>query len=214
MISGQARALHRPHGGTGNKRSRSDKMRPSQKPNRSRGRSNRRPNGTNVNRVFESSGPDGKVRGTPQQIMDKYLSLARDAQTQDNRVAAENFFQHAEHYQRLLAEAMDARQERRDGQQPDQDRRGDFEAEVDGEVAAAARTDGQRRDGDRRGAEPAPRASEVSGLTTIDSGQPDTGNLLVDGDELSASQPRRRRRSHDRDQPQEPAPVDADVQPD
>jgi len=187
-------------------------MRPSQKPNRSRGRGNRRPNGSNINRVFESSGPDGKVRGTPQQIMDKYLSLARDAQTQNNRVAAESFFQHAEHYQRLLAEAMDAHQERRDGQQPDQDRHGNFEAEVDGEVAAAARMDGQRRDGDRRGAEPAPRASEVSGLTTIDSGQPDTGNLLVDGDDLSASQPRRRRRSHDRDQPQAPAPVEADAQ--
>jgi len=53
----------------------------------------------------------------------------------------------------------------------------------------------------------------VSGLTTIDSGQPDAGNLLVDAEELSASQPRRRRRSHDRDQPQAPAPVDADAQP-
>ena len=63
-------------------------MRPSQKSNRPRGRGNRRPNGSNINRVFESAGPDGKVRGTPQQIMDKYLSLARDAQTQDNRVAA------------------------------------------------------------------------------------------------------------------------------
>jgi len=189
-------------------------MRPSQKPNRSRGRGNRRPNSSNINRVFESSGPDGKVRGTPQQIMDKYLSLARDAQTQDNRVAAESFFQHAEHYQRLLAEAMDARQERRDGQQPDQDRHGDFEAEVDGEVAAAAKPDGQRRDGDRRGADRAPRAPEVSGLTTIDSGQPDTGSLLVDAEELSASQPRRRRRSsHDRDQPQAPAPAEADAQP-
>ncbi len=189
-------------------------MRPSQKPNRSRGRGNRRPNSSNINRVFESSGPDGKVRGTPQQIMDKYLSLARDAQTQDNRVAAESFFQHAEHYQRILVEAMGARQERRDGQQPDQDRHGDIETAVDGEVAAAARTDGRQRDGSDQGAEPAPRAPEVSGLTTIDSGQPDTGSLLVDAEELSASQPRRRRRSHDRDQPQAPAPVDADAQPD
>ncbi len=188
-------------------------MRPSQKSNRPRGRGTRRPNGSNINRVFESSGPEGKVRGTPQQIMDKYLSLARDAQTQDNRVAAESFFQHAEHYQRILVEAMGARQERRDGQPPDQDRHGDVETEVDGEVAAAAKTDGQRRDGDRRSAGRAPRESEVSGLTTIDSGQPDTGNLLVDAEDLSASQPRRRRRSQDRDQPQTPAPADADAQP-
>ncbi len=189
-------------------------MRPSQKSNRARGRGNRRPNGANINRVFESSGPEGKVRGTPQQIMDKYLSLARDAQTQDNRVAAESFFQHAEHYQRLLAEAMGTRQERRDGQQSDQDRHGDFEAETDGEAAAPAKMDGQRRDGDRRAPDRAPREPEVSGLTTIDSGHPDTGSLLVDAEELSASQPRRRRRSHDRDQPQAPAPAEADVQPD
>ncbi len=189
-------------------------MRPSQKSNRPRGRGNRRPNGTNVNRVFESSGPEGKVRGTPQQIMDKYLSLARDAQTQDNRVAAESFFQHAEHYQRLLAEAMGERQERRDGQQqPDHDRHGDVEAEADGEAATPARTESRPRDGDRRGAGRAPRESEVSGLTTIDSGQPDTGSLLVDAEELSASQPRRRRRSQDRGQPEAPAPAEADVQP-
>ncbi len=190
-------------------------MRPSQKPNRPRGRGNRRPNGTNVNRVFESAGPEGKVRGTPQQIMDKYLSLARDAQTQDNRVAAESFFQHAEHYQRLLAEAMGARQERRDGQPSEQDRPAEVEveAEVDGEAAAPARTDGQRRDGDRRGTGRAPREPEVSGLTTIDSGQPDTGSLLVDAEELSASQPRRRRRSHDRGQSEAPSRAEVDAQP-
>jgi len=201
-------------------------MRPSQKSNRARGRGNRRPNGTNVNRVFESSGPEGKVRGTPQQIMDKYLSLARDAQTQDNRVAAESFFQHAEHYQRLLAEAMGERQERRDGQQPEHHDRSadaDAEAEADGEAAAPARTDGQRRDGPGRAGDRTPREtpresrtpreSEVSGLTTIDSGQPDTGSLLVDAEELSASQPSRRRRSYDRGQPETPAAAEADTQP-
>ncbi|MHA1528866.1 MAG: DUF4167 domain-containing protein [Alphaproteobacteria bacterium] len=189
-------------------------MRPSQKSNRARGRGNRRANGTNVNRVFESTGPDGKVRGTPQQIMDKYLSLARDAQTQDNRVAAESFFQHAEHYHRLLAEAMGARQERRDSQQPDQhDRPADLEAEVDGEAATPASTDGQRRDGPSRGADRTPREPEVSGLTMIDSGQTDTGSLLVDAEELSASQPRRRRRGQDRGQPETPTSTEADAQP-
>ncbi|MFQ5566654.1 MAG: DUF4167 domain-containing protein [Paracoccaceae bacterium] len=189
-------------------------MRSSQKSNRARGRGNRRPNGNNINRVFESAGPEGKVRGTPQQIIEKYLSLARDSQTSDNRVMAENYFQHAEHYQRLLAEAMGARQERRDAQQPDQqpgqDRHGGNEAEVDGEVAAAARSGGQRRDA---AAAPArdPRESEVSGLTTIDSGQAESGSLLVDAEELSASQPRRRPRSRDRDQAQSPSPAEADA---
>ena len=193
-------------------------MRPSQKSNRTRGRGNRRPNGTNVNRVFESTGPEGKVRGTPQQIMDKYLSLARDAQTQDNRVAAESFYQHAEHYHRLLAEAMGARQERRDNQQPEQDRPAEAEAAPDGEAAAPPKPDGQRQDGEPRGGERrrgnrAPREPEVSGLTTIDSGQPDNGNLLVDADELSASQPRRRRRGPDREQANTPPPAEADAPP-
>lgn len=75
---------------------------------RSRGNKNRntRPSGGNIiNRVFDSSGPDGKVRGTPQQIIEKYNQLHRDAVLSGDRVDAENFAQHAEHYTRLLAEA-------------------------------------------------------------------------------------------------------------
>ncbi|SHE57874.1 protein of unknown function [Loktanella atrilutea] len=77
---------------------------------RSRGNKNRntnRPTGGNIiNRVFDSSGPDGKVRGTPQQIIEKYNQLHRDAQLSNDRVNAENFAQHAEHYLRMLAEAQ------------------------------------------------------------------------------------------------------------
>ncbi len=74
---------------------------------RSRSKSNRqRSLGNIVNRVFDSSGPEGKVRGTPQQIIDKYLMLARDAQLSNDRVAEQNFLQHAEHYTRMLGEAQ------------------------------------------------------------------------------------------------------------
>jgi Domain of unknown function (DUF4167) len=86
---------------------------------RSRSKTNRpRTLGNIINRVFDSSGPEGKVRGTPQQIIEKYQFLARDAQLSNDRVAAENFNQHAEHYTRMLAEAtremaaeQDARQQ-------------------------------------------------------------------------------------------------------
>ncbi len=82
-------------------------MRP---PGKSRNRNknnNRRPNPGNViNRVFDSAGPEGKVRGTPQQIIDKYLSLAHDSQLSGDRVSAENFQQHSEHYSRILLEAQ------------------------------------------------------------------------------------------------------------
>ena len=89
---------------------RSSKSRQRSKPNRPRTL------GNIINRVFDSSGPEGKVRGTPQQIIEKYQFLARDAQLSNDRVAAENFMQHAEHYTRMLAEAnreMAAEQEAR-----------------------------------------------------------------------------------------------------
>jgi len=88
-------------------------MRPSNK-SRSRNKSsNRNRNvGNVVNRVFDSAGPEGKVRGTPQQIIDKYQGLTRDAQLSGDRVAAENFQQHAEHYLRMLNEAMREQAER------------------------------------------------------------------------------------------------------
>lgn len=76
--------------------------------------------GNIVNRVFDSSGPEGKVRGTPQQIIDKYTQLARDATLSNDRVAAENFQQHAEHYTRMLGEALREQEARREQQEQQQ----------------------------------------------------------------------------------------------
>jgi len=54
------------------------------------------------NQVFDSNGPDGRIRGNAHQVMERYLALARDASSQGDRVAAENYYQHAEHYFRLV----------------------------------------------------------------------------------------------------------------
>jgi len=106
-------------------------MRSSKSRSRSKGNrnNNNRSAGNIINRVFDSSGPEGKVRGTPQQIIDKYNQLARDAQLANDRVATENFQQHAEHYMRLLSEAqkeVDARREQQEREnrerQADRDR--------------------------------------------------------------------------------------------
>jgi hypothetical protein len=103
--------------------------------------------GNIVNRVFESAGPDGKVRGTPQQIIDKYQALARDAQVAGDRVAAESYLQFSEHYTRLLGEAQRQQQETTRHQQDREDgSRGD-----DG-------VDGQQR----RQQPPAPQPSGFS----------------------------------------------------
>lgn len=100
---------------------------------RSRSKSNRNRSssvGNVVNRVFDSSGPEGKVRGTPQQIIDKYNQLARDAQLANDRVAAENFQQHAEHYLRMLGEAQreqDAKREQQERENRDRQAQRDRE---------------------------------------------------------------------------------------
>ena len=89
-------------------------MRSSKSRSRNKNRTPRPSGGNIINRVFESSGPDGKVRGTPQQIIEKYNQLHRDAQLSNDRVNAENFAQHAEHYTRLLSEAQREVDQRRE----------------------------------------------------------------------------------------------------
>ena len=70
---------------------------------RGRGRRSGGGNNNNPNKHFESNGPDVKIRGSAQQILDKYQQYARDAQSSGDRVNAENYLQHAEHYYRVLA---------------------------------------------------------------------------------------------------------------
>ena len=52
--------------------------------------------------VFDSNGPDVRIRGTAHQVTEKYLALANDAMSSGDRTLAENYFQHAEHYQRII----------------------------------------------------------------------------------------------------------------
>jgi hypothetical protein len=72
--------------------------------NRMRGRNRKGPNP--LTRSFESNGGDVKIRGTALHIAEKYVQLARDAQSSGDRVAGENYLQHAEHYYRIVAAAQ------------------------------------------------------------------------------------------------------------
>ena len=104
-------------------------MRPNQQnnnnKNRSRGRNNNggRKHGNPLSRNYESNGPDVKVRGNASHIAEKYLQLARDAQSSGDSVMAENYLQHAEHYFRILSAAQPQQGQRPDqfGQQSDED---------------------------------------------------------------------------------------------
>jgi hypothetical protein len=102
-------------------------MRPAQNNKRMRGRPNNNRKGPNpLTRSYESSGPDVKIRGTAHHISEKYLQLARDAQSSGDPVMAESYLQHAEHYFRLIAAAQQAQQQ---GQGPFQRLPGDDLAE-------------------------------------------------------------------------------------
>jgi hypothetical protein len=71
---------------------------------RGRNRNNGNSKGPNpLTKSYESNGPDVKIRGTAQHIAEKYSQLARDATASGDPVAAENYFQHAEHYFRIIA---------------------------------------------------------------------------------------------------------------
>ncbi len=67
-----------------------------------RGRGRNRKGQSPLTRSFESTGPDVKIRGTPSHIAEKYMSLARDASSSGDPVLAENYLQHAEHYNRII----------------------------------------------------------------------------------------------------------------
>uniref|UniRef100_UPI003F263C15 DUF4167 domain-containing protein n=1 Tax=Rhizobium sp. F40D2 TaxID=3453141 RepID=UPI003F263C15 len=127
-------------------------MRPGQQNKRGRGRGNNNNNnggggnnnnnnfnrkgGNPLTRTYDSSGPDVKICGTAQHIAEKYAQLARDAQSSGDRVIAENYLQHAEHYNRIIASAQAQMQERFQ-----RDDRGEYDRD-------GADRDGTDRDGD------------------------------------------------------------------
>ena len=118
-----------------------------QNPNQKRGRNRsngRRSYGNSPNRSFDSNGPDVKVRGTAPNVAEKYQALSRDASVSGDRIAAENYLQHAEHYIRIVAQNQAATLERQQQQERERadragqrrPRRGDGEDQPD-EVAEA-----------------------------------------------------------------------------
>lgn len=115
---------------------------------RPRGRTNRKQHGGGQSRThtFDSSGPDGRVRGNARQVYEKYLTLARDAYSAGDRIAAEAYYQHAEHYFRILSDSTDPQpggrrqEERQPSASADDNASGESEESVaaNGNAAAAA----------------------------------------------------------------------------
>jgi hypothetical protein len=89
-------------------------------PRRSRGRGPRKPHNPSRRQSFDNGSGDLRVRGNAYQVMEKYLALARDASAAGDRIAMENYLQHAEHYYRVL----NANGEAHRGRQPEMRRDG------------------------------------------------------------------------------------------
>ena len=92
-------------------------MRQGPNKNRMRGRGNGRKGGNSRSQSFESNGPDVRVRGNPQQIVEKYLTLARDASSAGDRINAESYYQFAEHYYRVMNAASEQQRQQQQQQQ-------------------------------------------------------------------------------------------------
>jgi hypothetical protein len=202
-------------------------MRSSQKNRNSRNKGGRNKSSGNVlNRVYESAGPEGKVRGTPQQVIDKYLLLARDAQTSGDRVMAENFLQHAEHYIRLLNAAMP--QQTEDRRQPygngahAETEQGEGQADQSEAHGDGLAGEPQGQEEDRREdvarparavqpteAKPSPQKGEgetSSGLETIDVGSEDDTEVVETPENKAAAETKTDETKADAEEEPKPKP--------
>jgi len=134
-------------------------MRPGQSNKRGRGRGGRK-GPSPLSRSYESNGPDVKIRGTAQHIADKYINLARDAQSSGDTVLSEAYFQHAEHFYRIVAAAQQQMNQQVnvkraddpiDSDEGDEQREGFDPSDPDSpQPDASANGSGQNRDDNRR----------------------------------------------------------------
>ena len=121
-------------------------MRQGQGSKRSRNRGGNR-RGGGRQQSLDSNGPSVRVRGSAQQIHEKYLTLARDASSSGDRVSAENYSQHAEHYHRVLAVEAEQR-EQRNNQQTGRHQRPNGRDDDVSKSDASANLDGSTAQGD------------------------------------------------------------------
>lgn len=177
---------------------------------RSGGSNNNNNNNPNPNRHYESNGPDVRIRGSAQQILDKYLQYARDAHTSGDRVKAEALFQHAEHYARIVAvfekqkeearierEARDAakaeERAQRDAERAEQTEREDSSEPAADQPAAAESAEAAPESKPRRRTRKPRDENGSEALKVIDGDAPETPEPIEASDDAATEKPKRRR---------------------
>jgi Domain of unknown function (DUF4167) len=96
--------------------------------------------------TLDSNGPSVKIRGTAHQIFERYVALAREAYTSGDRVAAENLYQHAEHYFRVVNAAIEGHQQRATRPTTSADLETEMAEEEGSEMAGPARASPRDRE--------------------------------------------------------------------
>lgn len=129
-------------------------MRPGNQNKRIRNRSRKGP--SPLSRTYESNGPDVKIRGSALHVAEKYAQLSRDAQSAGDRIMAENYLQHAEHYYRIVAAAQQAAQQQNYRDDPSRE----------------PRDDDPRNNGERGGYQPSMRDRQFDDDDDEDDDQP------------------------------------------
>ena len=176
-----------------------------------RGRNQRRRQGVNPNRALDSNGPDVRIRGTAQQIYDKYQALARDSASSGDRVKAENYLQHAEHYFRVLR-SLQGPQQQQQQQTYDQSQN---DSDVDGDQPSIGEPREQRHNAangdDDSESKDAAESSENAAETEKSARRKDGADENNGADNDGEAKPRRRRRPR---RPREEDSGETEDQPD
>lgn len=162
-------------------------MRPNNNQNkRSRGRGNSggRRHSNPLSRNFESNGPDMKIRGNASHIAEKYMQLARDAHASGDSVMAENYYQHAEHYFRIVSAAQ-AQAVQRNEQQPQPQQVGN---DSQGDTGGGVGSESVKVDDGAQDAQPASPAQPASTESSDEADGEGEG-----GEAASPRKPRERR---------------------
>ena len=150
-------------------------MRQPGKNNRQRGRGRRNGNGQiNRNTTLDSNGPDVRLRGNAFQLYEKYVSLGNDASASGERISAEAYYQHADHYFRVHSAIVSAHEERRGGH-------AENSAESSAETAPENDAESASENGaDKKLAEKNTAAAEVNAVSGED---PSSAVTAVDEDQ-------------------------------
>lgn len=133
---------------------------------RNRNNNNNNRNNNNQNRAMDSNGPDVKVRGTASTIYEKYTTLARDAASSGNRVKAESYRQHAEHYLRLMNAQEAAKQEAREKAEAERAARGESDSDDEDGSDNRRNNNRNRNQNNRRNNNSNPNSNTPSDDTT------------------------------------------------